>query len=107
MSRAVLRSPELKAGWPQQVCGGTSTVQPASSNSLTAAKPTDGGTRSTRQVTNRPTRFGCCCDAVRSAIRFSSQPSCRYGDDESEPIIDKRDRGRKAPRHLFSQQQGL
>src|ERR1043166_6388678 len=56
MSRVVLRSPELNAGWPQQVCIGTSTVQPASSSSFTAAKPTAGRIRSTRQVTNSPTR---------------------------------------------------
>jgi hypothetical protein len=50
-----LRSPELKAGWPQQVCAsGTSTVQPASSSSFAAAKPTLGRIRSTRQVTNEP-----------------------------------------------------
>src|SRR5262245_54109651 len=52
-----LRSPELYAGWPQQVwASGTSTAQPASSRSLTAAKPTLGRMRSTRQVTKRPTR---------------------------------------------------
>src|SRR6185503_3010248 len=56
MARVVARSPELNAGWPQQLCVGTSTVQPASSSSLTAAKPTDGRIRSTRQVTKRPTR---------------------------------------------------
>src|SRR5690349_13069603 len=51
------RSPELYAGWPQQVCArGTSTVQPASSMSLIEAKPIAGRNRSTRQVTNRPTR---------------------------------------------------
>src|SRR5688572_10359283 len=55
-SRAVPRSPELYAGCPQQVCTGTSTVQPASSRSFTAAKPTDGRIRSTRQVTKSPTR---------------------------------------------------
>src|SRR6185503_9456441 len=38
--------------------GGTSTVQPASSSSLTAAKPTDGRNRSTRQVTKSATRRG-------------------------------------------------
>ena len=54
---AVSRSPELNAGWPQQVCAsGTSTRHPASSRSLTAAKPTDGRNRSTRQVTKRATR---------------------------------------------------
>src|SRR5262249_27479408 len=57
MARAFARSPELNAGWPQQVWRGTSTVQPASSSSLTAAKPTDGRIRSTRQVTNSPTRL--------------------------------------------------
>src|SRR5690348_4074770 len=56
MARAVARSPELKAGCPQQVCDGTSTLQPASSRSLTAAKPIEGLSRSTRQVTKRPTR---------------------------------------------------
>ena len=35
---------------------GTSTAQPASSISFTAAKPTVGRNRSTRQVTNNPTR---------------------------------------------------
>src|ERR1700680_2565550 len=54
MSRLVARSPELKAGWPQQLCGGTCTLQPASSRSFTAARPTDGRIRSTRQVTNSP-----------------------------------------------------
>src|ERR1041385_7996443 len=57
MARAVRRSPELKAGWPQHACVGTATVQPASSRSLTAAKPTDGRIRSTRQVTNSATRL--------------------------------------------------
>src|SRR5712672_2706162 len=57
MARALRRSPELKAGCPQQDWGGTATVQPASSRSLTAAKPTDGRIRSTRQVTKRPTRL--------------------------------------------------
>src|SRR5919205_82016 len=53
----VARSPELKAGWPQQVwAAGTSTSQPASSSSLTAAKPTLGRYRSTRQVTKSATR---------------------------------------------------
>ena len=37
---------------------GTITLQPASSSSFTAAKPTLGRNRSTRQVTNRPTRIG-------------------------------------------------
>src|SRR5689334_8703188 len=59
MARVVARSPELYAGWPQQTCsGGTSTVQPASSRSFTAAKPTDGRNRSTRQVTKSATRRG-------------------------------------------------
>src|ERR1700686_4404150 len=66
MSRLVARSPELKAGWPQQLCGGTCTVQPASSRSFAAAKPTDGRIRSTRQVTNSPT-----CLVARSAIVHS------------------------------------
>src|SRR5882762_322551 len=57
MARAVRRSPELKAGWPQQDCNGTATVQPASSRSLTAANPTEGRIRSTRQVTKSPTRL--------------------------------------------------
>src|SRR3954470_15772139 len=57
MARALRRSPELKAGCPQQDWRGTATVQPASSRSLTAAKPTDGRIRSTRQVTKRPTRL--------------------------------------------------
>src|SRR5580692_6761010 len=69
ISRLVARSPELNAGWPQQVCGGTSTVQPASSKSLTAAKPTDGRNRSTRQVTNSPT-----CRFSRSAISSLLNP---------------------------------
>src|SRR5215471_2970167 len=56
MARAFRRSPELNAGWPQQVCGGTSTVQPASSRSFAAANPIEGRIRSTRQVTKRPTR---------------------------------------------------
>src|SRR6202011_3085827 len=54
---AAARWPELNAGWPQQDWRGTSTVQPASSSSLTAAKPTAGRIRSTRQVTSSPTRF--------------------------------------------------
>src|SRR5262249_37563747 len=59
IARASARSPELYPGCPQQVCTrGTSTVQPASSSSLTAANPTVGRNRSTRQVTNRPTRAG-------------------------------------------------
>src|SRR6476661_2316953 len=57
MSAVSLRSPELKAGWPQHVWfSGTSTLQPASSRSFTVAKPTEGRNRSTRQVTKRPTR---------------------------------------------------
>src|ERR1700719_2172593 len=69
ISRVVARSPELKAGWPQQLCGGTSTVQPASSKSFTAAKPTDGRIMSTRQVTNRPTRLsGSAIDAPRQVL---------------------------------------
>src|SRR5262245_12535794 len=49
-------APELYAGWPQQVCAaGTMTSQPAASSSRTAAKPTLGRSRSTRQVTNSPT----------------------------------------------------
>src|SRR5579871_1969952 len=59
ISCAVGRSPALKAGWPQQLCGGTSTTQPASSSSFAAAKPTEGRIRSTRQVTNSPTRLVC------------------------------------------------
>ena len=35
---------------------GTETTQPAASNSRTAANPTDGRNRSTRQVTNNATR---------------------------------------------------
>src|SRR6185295_16120248 len=66
MARVVPRSPELNAGWPQQVCTGASTTQPASSSSLTAAKPMEGRIRSTRQVTNSPTRLprsGITCSA--------------------------------------------
>ena len=59
-TRIAAKSPELYAGWPQQVspASGTTTRQPASSSSCTAAKPTDGRNMSTRQVTNRPTRRG-------------------------------------------------
>ena len=47
----------MYAGWPQQVCtAGTSTTHPASSGSPTAANPTTGRKRSTRQVTSSPTR---------------------------------------------------
>src|ERR1043166_2515145 len=64
MARALRRSPELNAGWPQQVWRGTSTVQPASSRSFAAANPIEGRIRSTRQVTNRPTRLpGSAIDA--------------------------------------------
>ena len=58
ISRASALSPLFSAGWPQQVCAaGTSTVQPASSSSLTAAKATLGRIRSARQVTKSPTRL--------------------------------------------------
>src|SRR5262245_49489468 len=71
MARAFRRSPELKAGWPQQVWRGTSTVQPASSSSFTAANPIDGRIRSTRQVTNRPMRLpGSAIDAPRRVLLF-------------------------------------
>src|SRR5216684_6219014 len=63
MSCVVERSPELNAGWPQQLWRGTSTMQPASSRSFAAANPTDGRIKSTRQVTNSPTRL-----AIGSAI---------------------------------------
>src|SRR3989442_1973648 len=43
---------------PQQVCiAGTVTSYPAFSKSLSAANPIEGRMRSTRQVTNRPTRM--------------------------------------------------
>src|SRR5262245_39503753 len=77
--RVVARSPELNAGWPQQVCVGTSTVQPASSSSFTAAKPTAGRIRSTRQVTNRPTRTPLlfmrrtCYPTLRKAMGIGMQ----------------------------------
>jgi hypothetical protein len=51
-------SPEFQAGWPQQVwVSGTMTSQPAVSSSFRAAKPMRGRIRSTRQVTNSPTRL--------------------------------------------------
>ncbi len=57
IARALPESPPLYAGWPQQVwTAGTSTTHPASSSSLTAANPTAGRKRSTRQVTSSPTR---------------------------------------------------
>src|SRR5205085_77627 len=65
IARALARSPELNAGCPQQLCAGTSTAQPASSMSLTAAKPIEGRTRSTRQVTRSPTRGFCCGSFMR------------------------------------------
>src|SRR5271155_6010596 len=55
---APVRSPALYPGCPQQVCGGgTQTSAPPASSSRTAARPIDGRIRSTRQVTNRPTRI--------------------------------------------------
>ena len=48
---------QLSLRAPRQVwLAGTSTRQPASSRSLTAAKPTVGRNRSTKQVTNNATR---------------------------------------------------
>src|ERR1700733_1261167 len=56
-SRATARCPALYAGCPQHVWErGTSTWHPASSSRRIAAKPMLGRWRSTRQVTNRPTR---------------------------------------------------
>src|SRR3972149_2293123 len=72
MARALARSPELNAGCPQQACRGTTTVQPASSSSLTAAKPTEGRMKSTRQVTSSPTRG--------PAIGISLRANARSGD---------------------------
>src|SRR5580658_902587 len=70
---ALARSPELYAGWPQQVWLGTITLQPASSSSLTAAKPTLGRMMSTRQVTKSPTR-GCevRVEPAEAAVAFMS-----------------------------------
>src|SRR5262245_8177124 len=49
------RSPELYAGWPQQVCvAGTTTSAPPDSSSRNAANPIEGRMRSTRHVTNNP-----------------------------------------------------
>jgi hypothetical protein len=57
ISRVSAKSPLFNAGWPQQVCAeGTSTLQPASCKSFTAAKPTLGRNRSMRHVANKPTR---------------------------------------------------
>src|SRR5437868_6483741 len=83
MARVVARSPELNAGWPQQVCVGTSTVQPASSRSLTDAKPTDGRIRSTRQVTNRPTRrpLALACPRLAFPVSLFMRRTC-YPNDE-------------------------
>src|SRR5262249_48689035 len=74
MARAVARPPALNAGWPQHVWRGTSTVQPASSRSFTAAKPMDGRIRSPRQVTKRPTR------RVGSAMEAFSETCDTLGD---------------------------
>jgi hypothetical protein len=63
-------SPLLKAGWPQQVCAcGTSTRQPASRSSLSAAKPTLGRIASTRQVANSAT----CGETGRESERESER----------------------------------
>src|SRR5215467_3586372 len=70
MARAVARSPELKAGCPQQAWRGTSTVQPASSSSFAAAKPIDGRIMSTRQVTKRPTRLAGSAIEAPGAMEF-------------------------------------
>src|SRR5882672_5169227 len=68
-SRADLRSPEFHPGWPQQVwVAGTATSQPASSRSFSAAKPIDGRIRSTRQVTNRPTRMAARAEIGRGRL---------------------------------------
>src|SRR2546428_4145 len=63
---ASARSPELYAGWPQQVCdGGTKASAPPDSISSIAAKPIDGRIRSTRQVTKKPTRMAGIVQALR------------------------------------------
>src|SRR6185312_12376861 len=73
MARVVARSPELKAGWPQQDWRGTSTIQPASSSSFAAAKPTDGRIMSTRQVTKRPTRLAGSAIEAPGAMKFDAR----------------------------------
>src|SRR5580704_8209480 len=51
-----------------------STMQPASSSSLTAAKPTDGRKKSTRQVTNSPTRLpGSTMSSPKPRLRLFSR----------------------------------
>src|ERR1041385_8970833 len=68
-SAAYLSAPEFHAGWPQQVCTGTLPSQPACSRSFTAAKPTLGRTRSTRQVMNSPTRGSALMGSVESPLQ--------------------------------------
>src|ERR1700751_2386445 len=74
MAIAVFRSPELYAGWPQQVCArGASTMQPASSRSLAAAKPTVGRKMSTRQVTKSPMRIGKTTNSLSQESKLRRQ----------------------------------
>ena len=75
IASVLARSPELNAGWPQQVCpAGTTTSQPAASSRRTAAKPTAGRNRSTRQVTKRATFGRSCMRGVPGNLR-SARPA--------------------------------
>src|SRR5271157_1949291 len=101
-------APELKAGWPQQVClSGTSTVQPAASRSLMAANPRFGRCKSARQVTNRPTRGGLASgrDAFESAIiLFLTLPPRLLREVPPHPVL--LPEGRRNARILRSESSG-
>src|SRR5258706_13960051 len=104
MARALRRSPELKAGCPQQDWGGTATVQPASSKSFTAAKPTDGRIRSTRQVTKRPTRLAGSAIRIPERLQIGLRDWRKGADPASEPAAA---RGRGYRLQGFGRNSGL
>ena len=64
---------------------GTTTLQPASSSSFTAAKPTLGRIRSTRQVTNRPTRLPAPGNRFSTSVKIGSPAATARTLDQRRP----------------------
>src|ERR1700694_230017 len=89
ISRVSAKSPLFNAGWPQQGWAeGTSTLQPASCNSFTAAKPTLGRNRSMRHVANKPTRGLRTGEGavVAASVIFDQNPG-RGADDAASTLV--------------------
>src|SRR5271155_4308055 len=61
------------------------TLQPAFSSSLTAAKPTLGRMRSTRQVTNRPTRLPAPGNRFSTSVKIGSPAATARTLDQRRP----------------------